>query len=161
MAFGGRCLNCADDYDFARECHYSYLNRSGIINLDISESTADEVATLWSRDGGNSDCASGTQTAGRPTDAETTEAATERRLTCRYHRGPLCSVLSPFFPLPDATRTGGGPHKRSAYEDGGEALLASQDVQKRLAGATAHNLVPSQEAGCNLPVSGKSGSAVG
>ena len=48
-AFGPRCLNCADDNHFARECPSPYLNRSGIINPEIGEGTADEVVTLWRR----------------------------------------------------------------------------------------------------------------
>ena len=48
-AFGPRCLNCAEDNHFARECLSPYLNRSGIINPEIGEGTSDEVVALWRR----------------------------------------------------------------------------------------------------------------
>lgn len=48
-AFGPRCLNCAEDNHFARECPAEYTNRSGIINPAIGDGTPAESSALWRR----------------------------------------------------------------------------------------------------------------
>ena len=97
--------------------------------------------------------------AGSPGRTDTTKATTVRRLTCRYHRSPRYSI--PVSKFSDAEQTGEEPYELRAYGNRGEALSACQDVRKSPAGAMVHNVVVSQEAGYNLPLSVTSGDAVG
>ena len=156
-AFGPRCLNCAEDIHFARECPAIHLNRSGLIYPVVGDGTPNSSLALWRR-WRQRLCQ---WHAGRPGRAEVTEGTTVSGPTCGQHRCPRCPVFRAFRVFSRVVRAGTGQPRRGESEDGGEALPAFPDARMSTAGAVAHNTGPGQEAGYHLHGSDKSGGVVG